>query len=121
MKFRAIANPRPSKGVDVGDPKLVRPNMAMSLEEILHRFTRNEPLEIGRQANYDDGPDDLEKLRFADLVDRDEAIQKQVDKRKQFDREERERKAKRLKDAHDQAVREAAEKLKNAGNGETAK
>lgn len=49
---------------------LTQPNQAMSLKEMIERFTRNEPLEVGFNVNYHESDDDLEKLRRLDPVDR---------------------------------------------------
>lgn len=111
MKFKSIAAPEPSKGVTIKGPKLVQPNQSLSLQEILDRFTRGEPLAIGQPVEYHESDDDLEKIAHADMVDKQEFIDKQKDTQKRFEREERKRK----KDEHDRVVREAAEQLKASG------
>lgn len=100
--------PAPCVGQAFTDKKSVVPNLALSLQEILERFTRGEPLEIGRgEAVYDDGDEDLEKLKTMDLVDRAEYVDrmKQVDKT--FQRQEKEREKRRQAEM----VKLAAEKL----------
>jgi len=93
MKFRAVANPGQSVGQRYSETKEVVPNMAMSLQEILERFTRGEPLEVGKDVSFDEqGEDDLEKVRHMDLVDREEYVNKLKATKKRFDKEERERK-----------------------------
>lgn len=121
MKYKSIASPEPSRGFMITDKRAVVPNMALSLEEILERFTRGEPLEVGKTgAVYDDGPEDLEKLKHMDLVDRAEYIDKLKQTSKDFEKQEK-AKAKREKDRLDQmaveklaAEKKAAEKADNA-------
>lgn len=91
MKYKSIASPEPSVGLKITEPKAVVPNMALSLQEILARFTRGEPLEIGREGNYDDGPDDLEKVSHMDLVDKEEYVEKLKATTKQWEKQEKER------------------------------
>lgn len=80
MQFKTTSLRKPSEGLSfIGVEVLVVPDQAMSLEEILKRFTRSEPLPVGFNGRYDDdvsdedNPEkdiDLEKLVHADLVDR---------------------------------------------------
>lgn len=89
MKYKSIASPEPSVGLVCPEKKSVVPSMALSLEEILRRFTRGEPLNIGRgDPEYDDGPDDLEKVANMDLVDREEYIDKLKATQKAYDKQE---------------------------------
>lgn len=112
MKFKSIACPEPSEGFRITDKKGVVPNMAMSLQEILERFTRGEPLEIGKEASYDDGDDDLEKVSHGDLVDRAEFVDKLKATSKAYEKQEKE-KAKAEKERLDNLAVEKlyAEKL----------
>lgn len=114
MNFKSIASPAPSPGVPGGRPKLVTPDMSISLEEILRRFTRGEPLEIGRDGlQYDDDGDvDLEKLKHMDLVDRQEFAEKLKATTKQYEKEQKARE-KREKERLDKLAVEkiAADKL----------
>lgn len=48
------------------------PNQAMSLEEILKRFTRKEQLPIEQKGVYVEGLGDLEKQQYDDIVIRRE-------------------------------------------------
>lgn len=109
MKYKSIASPEPSEGTDfTKEKKAVVPNMALSLEEILRRFTRGEPLEIGRVgASYDDGPEDLEKIQHMDMVDRAEYSEKFGEIKKAYDRQEK----KRAKDEKARLDNLAVEKL----------
>lgn len=93
FKYKSIATPAQGKGQSfVGVKKAVVPNQAMSLQEILERFTRGEPLEIGRgEGQYDDGPDDLEKLSHMDLVDKAEYVDRLKQTSKQFEKQEKEK------------------------------
>lgn len=72
--------------------KAVVPNQSLSLQEILERFTRGEPLEIGRiGAVYDDGAEDLEKMAHADLVDKQEFVDKLKQTNKLWEKQEKRR------------------------------
>jgi len=72
MKFKALSSPPVSKGQAGGRKKQVVPDQAMSLEEILKRFVRNEPLPVGRQGLYHEGEDDLSKLDDMDPTEKKE-------------------------------------------------
>lgn len=92
MKMISIAAPGKRIASRPQGKKLVVPNMSMSLQEILERFTRGESLEIGRDPVFDEEGDvDLEKMKVADLVDRAEFVEKLKATQKQFDKEEKER------------------------------
>lgn len=97
MKYKSIASPAPWKGVKLGDKKLVVPNQSMPLEEILKRFTRGEPINVGKEAQYDDGPDDLEKMAHMDLVDREEYIDRLKATQRGYEKQEKEKETLRLK------------------------
>lgn len=72
------------------DKKAVVPNQSLSLQEILQRFTRGEPLEIGREgATFDDGDEDLEKVKNADLVDKAEFAERMKQTQKNWDKQEK--------------------------------
>lgn len=92
-KFKSHAWPAPSKGVIYTDKPMVQPNQSMSLQEILERFTRNEALPIGREVNYHESEDDLEKVQHMDLVDREEFVNGLKETRKRFDSQEAKKKA----------------------------
>lgn len=72
---------------------MVQPNMSMSLQEILERFTRGESLDIGKEPSYDDGDEDLEKMAHMDLVDRQEYANKLKKTQKDFEKQERKKAA----------------------------
>lgn len=112
--------PAPSVGQKFSGPKKVVPNQSMSLEEILSRFTRGEPLEIGRDAQFHESDDDLEKVSHMDLVDKAEFAEKLEDTKRKYDKQEK-TKAKKLAEqrekmavdqiiADKKAAEEAAEK-----------
>lgn len=89
ISFKSIASPEPGAAPKLRGPKLVVPNQAMSLQTILERFTRGEPLEIGRgQPQFDEGPEDLEKLAHADLVDKAEAAEKFRETQRKYKKQE---------------------------------
>lgn len=93
MKYRAVTIPGRSKGISFKDiPKVVKPNDALSLEEILERFTRGEALDIGKDPRYHDSDLDLEKLRGLDPVEREEIIEGLSTVQATFHRQEEERK-----------------------------
>lgn len=94
MKYISIAAPAPSVGSRTGSKKLTVPNQSMSLEEILRRFTRGEPLAIGREGSFNEEVDeDLEKLATRDLVDRQEYVDKLKQKQELFKQQDKARKA----------------------------
>lgn len=112
MNYKSIAAPAPAVGQGGFGPKQVVPNMSLSLQEILERFTRNESLEIGKDPVFDEeGDDDLEKVKTMDLVDRAEYVEKLKKTRDDFEKQERKRKRELDKLAHEEAVKAAADKL----------
>lgn len=70
---------------------LTKPNEAMELEEILQRFIRNEPLQIGHDVNYGETEDDIEKLQYLDPVDKMKYIRKMQDVQNEYQKQELER------------------------------
>lgn len=109
-KFKSIAWPAPTAGIAGGRKKLTVPNQALSLEEILRRFTRGESLEIGKDGTFDDeGDDDLEKVAHMDLVDREEYVNKLKQTEKDYEKQEK-GKAKKERERLDKL---AVEKLAN--------
>lgn len=96
--------------------KRTQPNQSMSLQTILERFTRNEPLSIGKDVSYSESEDDLEKLIHLDPVDRaayirkmqevqDKYNQQQADALKKMQEEERKKFLRKLEDEHEEASR----------------
>lgn len=113
MKYNASATPRPSPGETFTGESIVVPNMSMSLEEILQRFTRGEPLAIGKEDPvYHESDDDLEKVSHLDMVDRAEYVEKLKVTQKEYEKQEK-RKAKAERERLDKLAVEklAAEKL----------
>lgn len=88
MKFKSYAFPAPSVGVVSDGKKIVVPNQSMSLQEILERFTREEKLPIGKEINYHESEDDLEKVAKGDLVDREEFAEKMRETQRTYKRQE---------------------------------
>lgn len=76
MNYKAIANPQPYAGRKPGGKREVVPDQSMSLEEILSRFTRGEAVNVGKDVNYHESNDDLEKVSRMDLVDKAEYSEK---------------------------------------------
>lgn len=50
------------------------PNSAISLQEMLRRFIRREPLPVEKQGVYVEGQYDLEKIGSLDRVEQDELL-----------------------------------------------
>lgn len=88
MKFRSKAVPVQSVGTKYSGKSLVVPNQAMSLQEIIKRFTRNEAVPVGRDAQYFEGDVDLDKIAHADLVDKAEFIEQQKATQKEYSKQE---------------------------------
>lgn len=106
MKFRSTTIPKPAQGADFSKEKVqVVPDQSLSLQEILTRFTRGEPLEIGREVNFHDSPDDLEKIAHLDLVEREEYIESMKEIQKRYKEQEEARKKKAI----DEEVKRLAE------------
>lgn len=89
MKFKSFSIPPISVGEAGGRRRQTVPNQAMSLEEILQRFVRNEPLPIGRDALYHEGEDDLSKLDDLDLTEKKEYADKQRQVQREYKEQER--------------------------------
>lgn len=100
MEFKKSAIPVPSKGTDYSkEVDIVVPDQSMSLQEILERFTRGEPLEVGHDVQDGDDSDnplniDLEKLANSDLVDKAEFVEKLKDVQRRYNVQEKEKAAK---------------------------
>lgn len=116
MKYRSIAIPSPSMGADFSkEVDQVVPDQSLSLKQILDRFTRGEPVPVGRETTYgSEGEEDvldydLEKLKHSDLTEREEVIESLREKRSQFEEREKQ-KAKAQKAAADKAAKLADEK-----------
>lgn len=64
------------KGLDFkGTKRVVVPNQCLSLDEIVRRFVRREPLQVtSKEAFYEERFGDLEKIAKGDLVEQEEAI-----------------------------------------------
>lgn len=106
MSFKSLCSPKPAKGQDYRGVKVLTvPNQAMTLEEILTRFVRGEALNIGREVNYYDSDDDLEKVAKGDLTERDEFVEKQRDIQKRWEKQEKE-KAKKVAEEEREKIRE---------------
>lgn len=125
MKYKSIALPEPTVGKSFkGIKDQTVPNSSMSLQEILERFTRNEALPIGKDAQYHESDDDLEKIAKSDLVDRVEFMNGLEDVKKRHDKQEKDRKKRLEAEALEQIKKEAlekAEKEKSKDNSGSAK
>lgn len=120
---KAVDRNKLSDGTDFSKvKKQVVPNQAMTVREIMNRFTRNEPLAIAKEKFYHDGSFDLEKIAHADMVDRGEFIEIQNRIQKRFAaQEEYRKKQEEEKQVLEKANALAAEKAANAANGGAAK
>lgn len=106
--FFSNAMPPVDKGLDCSEwPEITVPNDAISLEEMLRRFTVGEPLDVEHSGNYvddlsedDEYTDpalagvDLEKMAKADLVDKEEFIGRLKKSRETFEAQEKEKRDK---------------------------
>lgn len=117
MKYKSISIPAVSVGILTVAKKMVVPNQAMSLQEILERFTRNEALPIGQDVQYHESDDDLEKISHMDLVDKAEYVEKLQETQKLYKAQEAKKakveKERLLAEAKAEAKKEA-EKAVNA-------
>ena len=102
------------EGVDYSKEELqVVPDQSLSLQEILEKFVRNEEVEVGHPIWYDEDQesmDDLEKIRNADLVDKDLYIKSLKDIQSKYETEEQQRAENLKKEAWEKALQEAREK-----------
>ena len=100
MKFRAVAIPDVDPGIDYSEVKVeVVPNQALSLREILTRFSRGESMDVGFSGRFGgedadtDESVDLEKLRDFDLVEKEDFVKKQKEVAAKFEAQENRKKA----------------------------
>lgn len=79
----------------VGVTEITVPHQAMSLKEILDRFTRKEKLPVGKDVVFydQDYEHDLEKLSRMDLTERDEFLEFQRSVKARYERQEAAKKA----------------------------
>lgn len=89
----------------------------MSLEEILRRFTRGEPLDVDMGGEYgEDDIDnplnvDLEKLKTADLTEKAEYQERLNEVKTKYEKQEAEKSAKAKKAAFEKAEKAKAEAI----------
>jgi len=123
MKFISIASPVLGAGQRFSGKKLVVPNQAISLQEILERFTRGEPVAVGQDVSYHESDDDLEKIQYMDLTERDEFIAQQKETQKSYAKQEKRKKAEADRKLREEAIEKlkAEEKQKGADSGAQAK
>lgn len=118
MKFRSVSIPGESKGIAIKGKRLVRPDQALSLVEILARFSRGEPLSIGKESTYyEDSEDDLEKLPYMDLVDKQEYIEKMKKLQRDYDSQEKRKEAAFKAVAEKKALDDARQKFVDEQKG----
>lgn len=97
IKYKSVSWPEASTGEKPSGVKLTVPDQSLSLQEILTRFTRNEPLPVGNRVSYHESDDDLEKIQHMDLVDREEFVEKLKTTQKDYEKQEK-RKAKQAQE-----------------------
>lgn len=79
----------PYKGQDFSKCEILTvPDAAMSLQEMIERFTRNESVDLGFPVNYHESEDDIEKLRLLDPVEKREYIERMKQVQKDFEAEQ---------------------------------
>lgn len=89
MKYKKTSIPNPSLGVDYSkEVDQVVPDQSMSLQEILARFTRGEPVPVGHETSEGIQEHDLEKLKHADLVDKAEYKEKLEEIKTKYEKQE---------------------------------
>lgn len=116
MRYKSIAIPKPVEGQKFTGVKLTVPDQSMSLQEILTRFTRNEPLPIGNQVNFHESDDDLEKISKMDLVDRQEYIEKLKTTQENFSKQEKKKAEIARKKLEDEALEKAKKELEKGAS-----
>lgn len=103
----ALKDRKPYKGQDFSkEIVLTKPSEAMELEEILARFIRNEPLQIGHDVNFYESDTDIEKLQRLDPVDKMAYIRKMQDIQNEYRKQEAERVAEMQKQEREKFLEE---------------
>ena len=91
------------------------PNQAMTLQDVLKRFVRREPVAIEKQGIYEERFGDLEKLSHADPVIQQEKVaewKEVTNQRFKAYKDSEEKKAQKKKEEFDAAVRAQIEREK---------
>lgn len=114
MKFKSIANPSTSEGRLPIGKKITVPDQTMSLEEILSRFTRGEAVAVGRDINYHESDDDLEKVSRMDLVDKEEYIDRLKQTQRTYQEQEKAKHVAERKKIADEVKAELKKEAKEA-------
>lgn len=118
MKYKSIASPDQGLGMQYKEKKIVVPNQALSLREILQRFTRDMSLPIGQDAQFGGKDDtdvldvDLEKMGFADLVDQADFVQAQKDVQARYEEDVRVANENAKKRRHEQFMKDVEAELR---------
>lgn len=106
MKYKKSSLPAPTLGISfIGIKDIVVPDQSMSLEYILKRFTRGEPVAVGHETSEGIQEEDLEKMKHADLVDKAEF----KDRLEQVKTKHAEQEARKKKAQKEAAEKKAAE------------
>ncbi|AXH73170.1 MAG: hypothetical protein [Microviridae sp.] len=112
MRFKSQSIPAISKGRGDTGPSETVPNQSMSLQYIIERFTRGEAVPVGKEPQYHESDDDLEKVSHMDLVDKQEFVEKLKSTQKDFEKQEKNRQKKEKERLDKMAVDKiAADKL----------
>lgn len=137
LVFKGVASPLPkSSRTDWSKKvKLTVPDQALSLQDIIDRFTRKEPLPVGHSVSWGDDIDidsplavDLEKLLKSDIVDQKEHADrwKEITDRYKVEDQERNRKKavaaakKKAEEQEAEIQRRVAEKVNQRSSGSSA-
>lgn len=81
----------PYKGQDFSKEEiLTQPNQAMSLHEIIERFTRGEAVPIGQMVNFYESEEDLEKLDQMDIIDKRDYVERLQTVLDEYDKQQKE-------------------------------
>lgn len=115
MKFKSIAFPEPRQGRSfLGVEDQTKPDLSMKLSHILAKFTRGETLPVLHEGYSDESGIDMEKLRYADLTEKDEVKENLKRIQREYERQEKEKKAKADADAKARAQAEYEKKVRLA-------
>lgn len=120
IQFKTRAIPEPSEGLDLsGEELLTVPDQAMSLQEILDRFTRKESLPIATDGLYENDTDDvgeidLGKFHAMDIVDQYSHIENMFEKQQRYENELEQARAEALEHAKIKAMEELKAEIKSS-------
>lgn len=118
LTYKKFAIPSPSEGLDLSnEEKLTLPDQAMSLQEILDRFTRKESLPIATDGLYENDNDevsemDLGKFHALDITEQYSHIENMWEKQKRYEDELEQARLQALEDAKAKALEQIKAEVK---------